>query len=664
MNRREQFLHLTAPLARDKQAAEKYACHLEELFDVLVPERIGPAFSAALERGDFSCAVTECAAHYRRKAEVAADQLSSRGSFDVALAERTVAGKMREVNIDWQFPNGDIDFLFDPTAIHGPRNHEWLWQLNRHGFWSNMARTYRATGDEKYARAFEKQFLAWVAQTDIPENWNGPGSAWRTIECGIRLLGSWPVAFDGFRVSESVSDVTLLLMIASMHRQAVHLVQHPTSNNWLMMEFNGVYTFSALFTELADSEEHRRIAADRLIYETDAQTLSDGMHDELTPDYQSVTYGCAANFYALAVSLGLADEIPSRLPELLKSLAHAAVLLSTPGFTQPRTNDTYTIPTKRFTQRAEELFGADPLYRFVNSDRAEGEPPVAPTASALLPYAGFAVMRSDWGRDAAYLCFDVGALGKAHIHQDKLNINLYKGAEELIFDDGGGQYEDSPHREYALSACDHNTILVDGLPQSRTAPLLLDTPVDVHWISNDVFDYAVGEYDDVFGPEHVRLAVHRREVRFCKPDFFCVRDELTPVDGKNHDYEILFHMDTCKTHETPEYLNGICSDFGKEYDVALIPLDDVSAPVRLASASAAMQPCRGWYVGRNESNLHAATTVSRKAENAGHFHFVTLIFPLKAGAALPKVTRHDDGTVTVHCGGRVHRLHLEHLDQA
>lgn len=663
MNRREQFMHLTTPLARDKQAAERYARHLEELFDVLVPERIGTAFSAALACEDYARAVSECAAYYRQKPDVAASQLSAHGAFDVDYADRAVAGKMREVNIDWEFPNGDIDFLFDPTAIHGPRNHEWLWQLNRHGFWSNMARTYRATGDEKYARAFEKQFLAWVAQTDIPEDWNGSGSAWRTIECGIRLLGSWPIAFDGFRASSSVSDVTLLLMIASMHRQAVHLVRHPTSHNWLMMEFNGVYTFSALFTELADAEEHRRIAADRLIQETDAQTLSDGMHNELTPDYQSVTYGCASNFYALAVSLGLADEIPSRLPELLKSLAHAAVLLSTPGFTQPRTNDTYTIPTKRFTQRAEELFGADPIYRFVNTDRAEGEPPAAPTASVLMPYAGFTVMRSDWTKDAAYLCFDVGALGEAHIHQDKLNINLYKGDEELIFDDGGGQYEDSPHRDYALSACDHNTILVDGLPQNRTAPHSLDRKVDAHWISNDVFDYAVGEYDDVFGPERVKSAIHRREVRFCKPDFFCVRDELTPVDGKAHDYEILFHMDTCKTHETPEYPNGVCSDFGKTYDVALIPLDDDSQAVHLERASAAMQPCRGWYVGRNDCDLHPATTVSRRVENAGHFHFVTLIFPLKAGAALPRITKNADGTITVSCEGRVHRIDPEHLDQ-
>ncbi len=82
-----------------------------------------------------------------------------------------------------------------------------------------MARAFRDTGDERYALAFRTQLLRWIAQTDAPAvNRNGPGSAWRTIECGLRLLRSWQVAFDGF--CKHLDDATLLLMIASMHRQA------------------------------------------------------------------------------------------------------------------------------------------------------------------------------------------------------------------------------------------------------------------------------------------------------------------------------------------------------------------------------------------------------------------------------------------------------------
>ena len=81
-------------------------------------------------------------------------------------------------------------------------------------------------------------------------------------------MGSWPVAFDIFRHSPEFTDENLCLMLASMHRQAIHLMEHPTSGNWLLMEMNGVYTFATLFPEFRDSAELRvksaRILSDAL----------------------------------------------------------------------------------------------------------------------------------------------------------------------------------------------------------------------------------------------------------------------------------------------------------------------------------------------------------------------------------------------------------------
>lgn len=663
MDRKIHFNELVSGMTQDKSTAVKYADHLEELFDFLVPERVGPEFAAAVQTGDYTEAVRLCAAFYREKPDLAVPELSAKGKYDIPAADKAATGGMREINIDWNFPDGDVDFLFDPTAIIKPINHEWLWQLNRHSFWTVMARAYQATGDEKYAKAFEKQLLKWIAQTDIPEKWNGPGSAWRTIECGLRLLGSWQVAFDGFRKSPWVSDTALLLMIASMHRQSIHLVDHPTTQNWLMMESNGVFTFSALFPELKDAEVNREIAANRLITELSVQILPDGMHDELSPDYQGVVYTCAANFYGLAAALDLADEIPVQFDQLIRGTAKAAVLLSTPGFTQPRTNDTYTIPTTHFTRRSEMLLGEDPVFRFVNSNRVEGKPPAGDTPSVLLPYAGFAVMRSDWGNDATYLCFDVGPLGTGHMHQDKLNINLYKGNQELIYDDGGGQYEESEARYYGVSGYDHNTVLVDGTAQNRKIPLKQSKPVDVRWISTEEFDYAAASYTDTFGPDFLKPAIHTREVRFCKPGFFCVTDHLRAIDGTVHDYEVLFHLDTLHVKMLNEYQNGVISQYGKEYEVAIIPLEDPES-VELHQISAQTEPCyQGWYVGRNENNLHEAITVSRAVRQVKDFCFTTLLFPVTGEAELPDILRTQDGTVTVNFRGKKYSFSLSHLNQ-
>lgn len=664
MNRRDSFLDIVSGFSESNEIAIKYAEHLEELFDVIIPEKIGDEFCKSLEDSDYAAAIKACAKYFRSKPDLTVPELSGKGEYDIDEAEKCVNGVVSVVNIEWTFADGEIDFLFNPTETEGPLNHEWLWQLNRHYYWVNMARAYNDTKDERYAKAFGAQLLKWIAQTYIKEKWNAPGSAWRTIECGIRLLGSWPVSYDGFRRSSSVSDVTLLLMIASMHRQTVHLIEHPTGKNWLMMESNGAYTFSALFTELSDSEINRQTAAKRLLCELEAQILPDGMHYELSPDYHSVIVSCALNFYGLAMNLGFADEIPESFVTLMHKTVNAAVLLSTPALVQPRTNDTFTIATDTFTRRAEELLGSTPGYRFINSRRAEGEPPCKKNASVFLPYAGFAIMRSDWGADAAYLCFDVGPLGMAHVHQDKLNVNIYKGSRELIYDDGGGQYEISRFREYAKSGYGHNTVLVDGLAQYRQSPSLTDEPIDAGWVTNEAFDYAASTYSDTFGKEMIKSAVHKREVRFCKPSFFIVSDTLTSIDGNEHDYEVLFHLDTTGVKKLTEYKNGVISDFGKDYEVVMIPLDESAVSVELNVCSAVTEPyVQGWYNGRNESNLHEAVTVSRKVRGVKDCKFNTLIFPVKTGDAVPKVIKSQNGQVHVCFEGKNYSIDFNSLNK-
>ena len=673
MNQREQLLGIVSAFTDNAEIAEKYADHLQELFALVDGEKISPAFVQAVQENDYALAVHLLASYYREKNSARTPGLSAEGAYNGKNADDTIAGKARVINVDWEFPDGEEDFLFDPTAIKLPRNNEWLWQFNRHGAWANLARTYRALGEEKYAAEFRAQLLKWIAQTYIPENYNGAGSAWRTIECGIRMMGSWHVAFDGFRRSPTVEDAVLLLMIASMHRQCEHLLLHNVREgwrmgNWLMMEMNGVYAVSALFPELTDSDKNRQFAAARLIEEMEKQILPDGMQYELSPDYHSVVCGCAAGFADLAGTLGYAQDGAGSLSELLHRMAHASVLMSTPAFTQPRTNDCFTIPTTSFTRRAAALLEDRDEYRFVNTGRAEGKPPVGETASHFLPYAGFAVMRSDWGPDALYMCFDVGPTGMAHIHQDKLNINIYKGREELIYDDGGGQYEQSEARRYGLSAYSHNTVLVDGMPQNRKGPACSEEPIDAGWITNEVFDYAAASYEDTFGKDLTSPAIHKREVRFCKPDFFCVQDTLTTADGDPHDYELLFHLDTTECAPLAEYKNSVISCFNgqkdREYEIVMIALDDESAPVELKTVSAALEPqFQGWYNGRNENNLHPAITVSRIVRQVKDYGFCTLFFPVKAGQAMPVVEKCADGTIRVEFNGKTTILNPNALNK-
>ncbi len=640
--------------------AEKRQSHLEELFRHLDSARFGTEYAAALRNSDMQTLIRTVARYFRERPQDPGSAETGRG-YNADRAERAVRGEMMEVNIPWTFPEGRIRYLFDPTAIRGPVNHEWLWQLNRHSFWNDMANAYAATGDEKYARAFNIQLRDWIAQTDCPPNWNAPGSAWRTIEAGLRLMGSWPVAFDRFRHSPEFTDENLCLMLASMHRQAVHLLEHPTGGNWLLMEMNGVYTFATLFPEFSDAEAFRRKSARTLSDALRGQILPDGMHDELSPDYHSVVFTCGSQMFRLAQLHHRTEELPPDFAPLLEKAAEAYLALATPGFTQPRTNDCFTLRTDALLGKASRLFPERRDFQWGASRRAAGIPPQGETASRFLPWAGFAAMRSDWGPEATYLCFDVGSLGMGHQHQDKLNINLYLGDEELIFDDGGGQYEESAARRYGISAADHNTILVDGKPQNRRGPKKLEEPVDAGWVSTQEFDYARGSYDAEFGQD--RPAVHRREVRFCKPDFFCVVDSLTPRDNAAHDYELLFHLDTLKTVAVPEFPGAVKSNFGRKYDVLIVPL--FPEELTVSTASGQTEPrMAGWYVGRNEARLHPATTVTMKAAGKREFRFATLLFPLRQNDELPVVKRLSEKQFRITFRGREQTLDLDRLNTA
>ena len=641
--KKEALQKLVSPLSGEEAVREKLAAHLEELFSSLAPEKMGEEYRAALRTENAPAAVRAAAEYFRKKPEAPLPDLRDPAGFDRERADRAVRGEMREVNVDWTFPEGKIDFLFDPTLIRGPRNHEWLWQFNRHSYWYDMAFAWRATGDESYARAFEKQLLSWIIGTDCPEkDWNAPGSAWRTIECGIRLLGSWQTAFQIFRRSGEVSDLALLLMLSSMRRQALHLAAHPQSANWLMMECNGIYAFSSLYPEFREAEELRKLSAARVTSEMEKQILPDGMHYELSPDYHSVVTGCVLRIYELACLTGSRDSFPPRFAELAESTVMAAVRRSAPGLTQPRTNDCYTIPTAAFTGIAARTLPPRPEYDYINSRRKTGRPPEGKTASAFFPWAGFAVMRSGWEEDALYLSFDVGPLGQGHWHQDKLNINLYQGARELIFDDGGGQYEISDARTYGVSAFDHNTVLADGLGQNRDGPRVSPEKIDAGWISEEAFDYAEGTYEDGFGPEKKKLARHTRRVRFEKPDFFLIRDELTSRDEREHVYELLFHLDTLRFTRPESFPGAILSNYGGECEILILPLAAAGEEEPTAVSGLTGDGMRGWYVGRNEATLHPALTVGRKSFPAKDHVFHTLLVPVRRGERLPEIALTGD----------------------
>ena len=123
MTRLEQFKNTVSAFA-EGNAIDIYADHLCEFFDNLAPERIGEEVVSAINAEDYATAIHLCAEHFRNKAPCGVSGLMGTGKYSVTDADKTVSGYAREVNIDWNFPNGKVDFLFNPTIATPPVNHE------------------------------------------------------------------------------------------------------------------------------------------------------------------------------------------------------------------------------------------------------------------------------------------------------------------------------------------------------------------------------------------------------------------------------------------------------------------------------------------------------------------------------------------------------------
>lgn len=548
----------------------------------------------------------------------------------IVAADRAAEGLVEVVGIKWAFPDNRIGWTFNPTLENGPYNPEWTWQLNRMYFWSRLAAAYRETGDEKYARAFARQLGDWLEQTGgIPPEtgYNDQGSPWRTIEEGIRLHCSWSVAFETFRKSPSVPDELLLAFARSAHAQARHVLAHRTGGNWLLIEMTGVIVFALEFPEFADSGAMLAEALRVFCEAAEAQLLPDGMHNELTPDYHLVFHHDAVIVYLRLRAAGISDDMAGRLKSLIERGAEGLLALITPGFSLPRVNDTFLFDdTSRLFAGALDVCPERSDFKWAATRGREGLPPVGNVASRFLPFAGFAAMRTGWTENALFVVFDVGPLGERHWHQDKLSFSLWKGGEELVFDDGGGQYEDSALRQYSLSGHDHSTMLVDGLAENRLEPRSLKTPVDAGWRSTPEEDFTFGVYDQGFGPEMLPLAKWRREMRLDKKSQrLFVDDSVESSDDKEHEFALLFQLDATDVSISDDG-RRLKATYGAGRKWALEMSFSEGVAVELASGRVDPSPA-GWYFGREATGgkvVRPATTVFVKKGPCMRFRFETV----------------------------------------
>lgn len=555
------------------------------------------------------------------------------------------------VELEAHFPNNCINWLHNETRLRDGDtagtafNPEWQWQLNRMSFWYDMAQAYRLTADARYPQAWVAQLRSFVFQCPPPPPGvadNAYGSTWRTIEAGLRMSGNWPDAFHAFLLCPTVTDADLLLYMHSSLQHGRHLIATRSTGNWLTMEMNGLYTVGVVFPEFAEAQLWRDTGTEILSQQMQQQFLPDGAQYELTPAYHNVALCNITAPLRLAHATGRVGEMPENYIAPIEQAWDFSLRILTPDRSLPKLNNSWPLDMgAQFRRnRVTEDFPLREDFRWLATEGREGSAPLpaagAGSISHAFPYAGYYVMRSGWDRDVNYILLDAGPLGAAHVHQDKLNLIFYCWGRELLFDGGGGSYEHSLWRQYALDTFSHNTILVDGKPQRRDPhnreANISRAPLDNDWQSSPDYDSVRGIYNEGYGSEDHCPVTHIRRVYFHKPDLLILADTLIPCDDKPHDYQARWHLMTTQTRIDAKSAQVLTTDVGLS-NLAIVPLGGgVAVLPEVATASGQVEPeILGWDIRKDTiPQCVPATTVTHDWRDChAPQTFLTLLVPLR-----------------------------------
>jgi heparan-sulfate lyase len=404
-------------------------------------------------------------------------------------------------------------------------DNEWVWQLNRMGFWDALAKTYWHTGDEKYAKEWCFQLLDWTRKNPRDKEHD---YAWRSIEAGIRGH-NWTGLYQRFIDSPNFTPEILVAFLNSLFDHADYLMtKYSTRSNWGLMEAEGMAFIAITFPEVKDAEKWKTEAFRRLNNEINLQVYPDGHQRELAMGYH---LGCI-NWFLRTLELAKLNNYENAFPqsylETVEKMCEVPLKLCHPDGTNAQFGDSWTGKpgqySERFSEWAEKFKRDD--FLFLATDGKQGKNPDS-TAYAL-PQSGLYSMKSGWDKNDISLVLKCGPDGGGHCQPDNGTFELYAGGRNLMPDAGSYIYSGDPEgRRWFRQTKVHQTLTLNG-ENSKYAPKLL------LWQPGQNLDILVVE-----NQSYQNLA-HRRSVFFVDKKYFVIVDEA--IGNASGDIDIHFQL--------------------------------------------------------------------------------------------------------------------------
>lgn len=475
----------------------------------------------------------------------------------------------------------EIDWHLD--AVHGKRaprrpwfkvpyldfrqvgDHKVTWELNRHQHLVTLAKAYRFTRQERYARELFAQWYHWQRENPYPIGMNWASSlevAFRSLSwLWVRfLLDGCSIVPDGFS-----ADLARALTLNGRHMERF-LSTYFSPNTHLLGEGVALMFIGVLCPALPAAQRWRARGWRIILDQAQRQVLPDGMHFEQSIYYHVYATDFFLHSRILAALNGV--PIPGELDQTILRMLDVVCALQSAGplphlgdddggrLFDPRRNriehmadplaagavlfDRGDLKSGEIREETVWLLGTEGVRRFDDLSPQERK-----SDSFALEASGMYVM-SSLQPARQRLLIDAGPHGAGragHGHADALSIQVAADGEELLIDPGTFVYADSgDERSRFRGTAAHNTVQVDRSDQAEPAgPFawrqLANTNVH-RWLTGSYFDLFEGEHD---GYRRLPYGIqHRRYVVYSKPYFWFVRDVLE--GGGIHRFEAFWHF--------------------------------------------------------------------------------------------------------------------------
>ncbi len=448
---------------------------------------------------------------------------------------------------------------------------KYVWELNRHQFFIEVAKAYLLTGEEKYAEKIWQWLESWFNQVPHKIGINHTS----VLEHSVRIF-SWIWAYY-FTKDSPVWNSDRRAELAKQLLLQGEIIEENLSYfyspyNHLIGELAALAFLGTVYSHSPKMHRWRDHYWREMETQLEKQFRADGFTVEQASYYHHFTLG----FYLQTAQLRKKNGLPvsPKVWETLERALEFPMHLTRPDGQLPMLGDIdsarsiyFYRPASKWNlrpflslgaaifQRADMKFvaaepveellwllGVDGVEVFVNQRIS---PPEA--ASRYFRESGYFVMRDGWQKNSSYCLFDCGEIAHgvhkdetpsaAHGHADILSFELCLEGQPLVIDPGFHTYfGDLDWHRYFRDTRGHNAITVNGCGQAahenRIGWSRVSSPRMEHWLSTPELDFACGSIDRF--SQLGKNAFHRRFLLFSKAQGFLIFDEVlgdadTPV---------------------------------------------------------------------------------------------------------------------------------------